>query len=145
MFRRGFLPLILIGLLLLAFAGAGRSAAYRAGWSQGYYAGQQVAREDGGAAAAAPYAPYAPYAPGGFHHGAGFGFRPFFCGLGLLLPFGLFLLFMGMIGRFAFGRRHGPKHFAGWHGPWGHHGPGKHKAPWWNEDEEPIDDTIRKA
>jgi hypothetical protein len=133
------LPLLLIGLLLLAFAGAGRSAAYRAGWSQGYYAGQQVGREDG--ATVAP--PYAPYGPDRWHHGPGFGFWPFLCGLGLLLPLG-FLFFFGMIGRFVFGHRHrhGHKHFAGWHG---HHGPGKHKWHWPDEGDEPLDDTIRKA
>jgi hypothetical protein len=141
MFRRGFLPLLLIGLLFLAFAGTGRSAAYRDGWSQGYYAGQQVAREDG--AAVAP--PYAPDGPDGWHHGSRFGFfGPFLC-LGLLLPLGLLFLFFGMIGRFVFGHRHGHKHFAGWHGRWGHHGPGKHKAPWADYEDEPLDDTIRKA
>jgi hypothetical protein len=133
------LPLLLIGLLLLAFAGVGRSAAYRAGWSQGYYAGQQVGREDG--ATVAP--PYAPYGPDGWQQGPGFGLRFFLCGLGLLLPFGLFLLFFGAIGRFACGHRHrqGP----GWHGHWGHHGPGKHKWQWPDEGDEPLDETIRKA
>ena len=142
MFRRGCLPLLLIGLLLLVFAGAGRSAAYREGWSQGSYAGQQVERADGPVAP-----PYAPYGPDGWHQGPGFAPRLFLCGLGLLLPLGFLLLFFGMIGRCVFGRRHGRghKHFAGWHGRWGHHGPGKQKGPWTDYEDEPLDDTIRKA
>jgi hypothetical protein len=142
MFRRGCLPLLVIGLLLLVFVGAGRSAAYRAGWSQGYYAAQQA---DGEGGAAVP--PYAPYGPGGWHHEGGFGFgRGFLC-LGLLLPLAFLFLFFGMIGRFVFGHRHrhGHKHFAGWQGHWGHHGSGKHKWQWPDDGDEPLDDTIRKA
>jgi hypothetical protein len=147
MFRRGgCLQLLLIGLLFLAFLGAGRSAAYQAGWSQGYYAAQQADGE-----AAPPAAPYTPYAPGGWHHGPGFGPRPFLCGLGLLLPLGLFFLFFATIGRLFRHHRHGPKHFAGWHGHkhfggWhGHHGPEKYKGNWSADEDEPLDPTIRKA
>lgn len=141
MFRRGLFPLLLIVFLIFALSGRGRSAAYREGWSQGYYAAQQ-ADGDGRAPAMPPAA--GPYDYQG-HHGWHFAFFPFLCLLGLV-P----LVVMGAVGRcFARHAHHkghafhhgGPHH---WHGPhknW--HGKGK---PFWAEsDDEPLDDTIRKA
>ena len=107
--RRIVFAMVFFMVVLIVLSGIG-SAAYRAGWSQGYLVGQAADGE-----IAMPFGPYG-------HHG-GFGFPM----LGLLCPAGLlFFLFFGLMGR---RHRHHWKH--GWHG-----GPNwRHNHPWVNPNE----------
>ncbi|PWG73926.1 hypothetical protein DF186_20535, partial [Enterococcus hirae] len=62
MFFRRFFRFALIAILLLGMFGLASSAAYRSGWSQGYFSGQTA---DGGPAENIPGAPVSR----GFGHG----------------------------------------------------------------------------
>jgi hypothetical protein len=139
MFFKRILLLGLLAFLVIGLVNTGRSASYHAGWSQGYFAGRQAAGQQAAAGedgAPAP-APYAPYPHAGWRGGPGMGFFPFWWGIGLFFKVGLFLLFLGLIGRFF--------RFGHWHRPrdkhWRHH----HAPPWSREHEEPYDEKIVKA
>lgn len=132
MFRRGFLPLLLIVLLVFGLIGMGNSAAFRSGWSQGYYAGQRA----DGTGDAVESAPDRPYGYDGPRFGPGFGFFPFFWGAGLFLKLFLFLLLFGLMARLFFR----PWRRDGWHR--GHHP--REKPPWAYEGGEP-DDKVYKV
>lgn len=139
MFRKGFLPLLLIGLLVFGLIGVGNSAAFRAGWSQGYDAAQRADVEDGERESE----PDRPDSYDGPRFGPGFGFFPFFWGIGLFFKLLLFLLLFGLIARLFFrpwgwGGRHRGHH--AWHGHQRHE-----KAPWAYEGGDPDDDKVYKV
>ncbi len=112
MFRRSILKVLVITLLII---GALMVSSY-AGWSQGYVMG--LAAESGGeGSVVAPYV-----VPPGY--GYGYGFHPFFWGIGLFFKVAFFLFFFMMIAKF-FG-------FWAWRmagGPGGHWGHHKHWHP----------------
>jgi hypothetical protein len=134
MFRKGLLPLILLTLLVVGLAGASSSAAFRAGWSQGYDAAQEVEGDDGRAAESVPdrSGRY-----DGRRFGPAFGFFPFFWGVGLLFKLFLFLLLFGFIARLFFR----PWRWGGWR-----HGRHPHeKPPWAYGGGDPDDDKVYKV
>lgn len=135
--------LLLVGLLI-----AGGVAAYRAGWSQGYGAGQAtVGGEEG---ATLPYP-----SPGWGRIGRPLAFMPFLFGAGLLFKLALGLVFLVVVGKLirfivwgaAFhpvmcgpGPVHGPR-AARWYRRRHVHGP---MPPWcwdWEEPSEAEADT----
>ncbi len=139
MFRGRFLFIGLIGLLLLGgLAGMGRHSAYRQGWAQGFYAGQQTGGEPEQTTSAAPYAPHGPMGDyGRFHHG--WGFSSALWGVAAFVKCIVTFLVLSFLFRLFCGRRHhwgGP----GWGKHWAH-GP-KHHGKW---ESDPLDDTIHKA
>lgn len=136
MFGRRFLLLVLVIVLVGGLMSAFSSHRYEAAWQQGYVMGQQAAA---GAEGAAPTTPTLPYGSYGRSFGWGWGFLPFF-GLAALFFKGLlFLLLLGMVGRFFCGRGwrgHRPGHGHGpWHEAWrrhheeGHSHPPREKTP----------------
>lgn len=134
MFRKGLLFLLLLTLLVVGLVGAGNSAAFRAGWSQGYEAAQQVDGDEGRAAGSVPDRS-GRYDDRRF--GPAFGFFPFFWGVGLLFKLFLFLLLFGFIARLFFR----PWHRGGWHRG---HRPHE-KPPWAYEGGDTGDDKAYKV
>lgn len=134
MFGRRFLMLVLVIVLIGGLMSAFSSWRYEAAWQQGYAMGQQTA---GNVESAAPAAPATPY--GGYGRSFGWGFLPFLALGGLCFKGLLFLLIIGMVGRFFCGRRwhgHRPGHGHGpWHEAWrrhheeGHDHPPREKTP----------------
>jgi len=117
---RALVMLIIIGLL----AGGGL-ALYRAGWSQGYVAGQLAAEGE----AVMPM-PYLPYSFG--YVGRPLGFAPF------LLGAGLFFLLLGVIGKLLHFVLWGPAWRFGMVGPRFERGAGWHRAARWQRMHGPM-------
>jgi hypothetical protein len=153
MFGRRFLGIALLLFGIFALFGVIRSSSYRAGLSEGYYLGQQ--QSNSSETADSPSSPSAdpnqPYSGPGYHYGRGPGFgwgyrwgwhgSPFFWILGALFKFWLFLLVIGLIGRFFFWGRHGRGPGGRWgHGPWGHHHHRHGPSEKYNDDysDEPV-------
>jgi len=110
---------VLAALLLAAILMAGAVGLYRAGWSQGYWAGGLVAAAgDGAAAPRGPYL-YPGYGWGGagpsFGPPMGFFFGPWVC----LIGFALFFLLGGFFRFWGHGAWRGGPH--AWEGPHGRH------------------------
>ncbi len=134
-FRRRIFAVLVIALLVI---GALTLGGY-AGWSQGYATGLATGGE---ASVVVPYAPY------------GFGFHPFFWGIGLFFKLAFFFLFFLMIAKF-FGfwawRMAGgpPPHWAKHrHWPHGHYPPGQpgeEGGPEERTGQYDSDEDIRRA
>ena len=130
-FKRRFLRMILVLLLMFAMFSIVSRTAFNAGWTQGYFTSQQSAGSEDGETAV-PH----PYAHPGYrgHPGWGFG-RTLFGGLSFL-AFGLFG-FMLLSKLFFFRFRRG-LHKGKWQKyAQQHH---EHRPPWFdmNDDDEPI-------
>ncbi len=134
MFRRGLFRVLVIALLIF---GALMIGSY-AGWSQGYVSGLAV----GNAGEGSVVVPYAmPY---------GYGFHPFFWGIGLFFKLAFFFFFFMIIakffGFFAWRMAGGPgghwKHHRHWHPearpPWatGEEGPSSERS---KDDEADVE------
>lgn len=119
--RRIVFAMVSLMVLLVILSGVG-SAAYRAGWSQGFLVGQAADGE-----VAMPFDGHS-----GYHRGFGF---PILC---LLCPAGLlFFLFFGLMGR---------RHRRHW-GHWGHGWHGHHKGHTWGQGHPWVNpnEPVQKA
>ncbi len=132
MFRRRFVGLLLGGLLLFGLFGMAGRSSYSRGWSEGYFAGQQVEVGEDGETAVSPQPTYR--APYGRHY------SPFGWFIGGIFKFWITLMLIGMFFKMFFFRRfrgRGRHRHSGQH--W-HSGQHRHGPPWCWHSEHDEDD-----
>ena len=122
---RALVMLVIVGLLAV-----GGVALYRAGWSQGYVAGQVVEGEEG--AITSPGLGY----PGWHFMPVPYRAAPFV--FGAVFKIGLFLLFLAVIGRMLRFVLWGPAWRFGMAGPRFMRGVGYHRAAHWQRMHGPV-------